>query len=85
MGRPASRQEILAEGNRKRDRRTCFLIALITQGLFGAFTMKYSGSGAAFLLSAAIKLVVTTMFLFNKSCPRALDSDERRSIIAEIR
>lgn len=58
-------KNLLALRNRPRTRRASFLAALVSGGFFGAYIYRVVGSEAALLLSAAGKLMVTIMFLFN--------------------
>ncbi|KAK7924680.1 hypothetical protein PG985_006734 [Apiospora marii] len=52
-------------GNRPRDRRVSFLLALILGCLAGAGIYKTAGSAAAIFVSASGKMLVTVMYLFN--------------------
>ncbi|KAK8089558.1 hypothetical protein PG997_004519 [Apiospora hydei] len=52
-------------GNRPRDRRVSFLLVLILGCLAGAGIYKTAGSAAAIFVSAAGKMLVTIMYLFN--------------------
>ncbi|KAK8056755.1 hypothetical protein PG993_001982 [Apiospora rasikravindrae] len=52
-------------GNRPRDRRVSFLLTLILGCLAGAGIYKTAGSAVAIFVSAAGKMLVTIMYLFN--------------------
>ncbi|KAL2139750.1 hypothetical protein VTI28DRAFT_4733 [Corynascus sepedonium] len=58
-------RELLARTNRGRNRRAGFLGALVLGTLAGAFVFRRVGSPAALAVSAAGKLLVTGMYLFN--------------------
>ncbi|KAK4252272.1 hypothetical protein C7999DRAFT_26996 [Corynascus novoguineensis] len=58
-------RELLARSNRGRNRRAGFLGALVLGTLAGAFVFRRVGSPAALAVSAAGKLLVTGMYLFN--------------------
>ncbi|TGJ82481.1 hypothetical protein E0Z10_g6292 [Xylaria hypoxylon] len=63
--------------NRPRTRRVMFLLALAGGSLLGAGIYRAAGSAVAVLISAAGKLVVTIMYLFNGADkPRKTDGDE---------
>ncbi|ETS87933.1 hypothetical protein PFICI_01761 [Pestalotiopsis fici W106-1] len=63
--------------NRARNRRVCFLLALIVGALIGAGIYKTSGSAPAIFLSAAGKLLVTLMYLFNGAeRPKVVDVED---------
>ncbi|KAK8019594.1 hypothetical protein PG990_004732 [Apiospora arundinis] len=53
------------KNNRARDRRVSFLLALTLGCLAGAGIYKTAGSAAAIFVSAAGKMLVTVMYLFN--------------------
>jgi len=56
---------LLALKNRPRTRRMAFLLSLGLGALLGAYIYKTAGSAVAILVSAAGKLLVTIMYLFN--------------------
>jgi uncharacterized membrane protein YoaK (UPF0700 family) len=63
--------------NRPRTRRVLFLLALAAGSLFGAGLYRAAGSAIAVFVSAAGKLVVTIMYLFNSSDkPKKITGDE---------
>lgn len=63
--------------NRGRNRRICFLVALFLGALIGAGVYKTRGSAPAIFLSAAGKLLVTIMYLFNGAeKPKVLDVED---------
>lgn len=53
------------EGNRPRNRRMAFLVALVAGSLVGAGIYRAAGSAVAVFVSAGGKAVVTGIFLFN--------------------
>ena len=57
--------KLLQAHNRPRTRRIMFLLALVGGALLGAGVYRVAGSAAAVFVSAAGKLVVTIMYLFN--------------------
>ncbi|GAW21562.1 hypothetical protein ANO14919_110850 [Xylariales sp. No.14919] len=62
--------------NRPRTRRVMFLLALAGGSLLGAGIYRAAGSAVAVLISAAGKLVVTIMYLFNGAeKPRKTDAE----------
>lgn len=68
--------KLLEVRNRPRTRRVLFLLALAGGSLLGAGVYRTSGSAAAVFISAAGKLVVTIMYLFNTADkPRKADTD----------
>ncbi|KAJ2984378.1 hypothetical protein NUW58_g6092 [Xylaria curta] len=63
--------------NRPRTRRIMFLFALAGGSLLGAGVYRTVGSAAAILISAAGKLIVTILYLFNGADkPRKTDGDD---------
>ncbi|RWA13513.1 hypothetical protein EKO27_g1589 [Xylaria grammica] len=65
--------------NRPRTRRVMFLLALAGGSLLGAGIYRAAGSAVAILISAAGKLVVTIMYLFNGAeKPRKTDTEANR-------
>lgn len=56
---------VLREGNRPRNRRMAFLVALVAGSLVGAGIYRSYGSGVAIFVSAGGKAIVTCMFFFN--------------------
>ena len=58
---------MFAVTNRPRNRRAAFLITLLVGSIVGALIYKAGGSALAILISAVGKLIVTVMFLFNRS------------------
>ena len=60
-------KNLLVVHNRPRTRRASFLAALVAGGFFGAYIYRELGSEFAILFSAVGKLVVTIMFLFNRT------------------
>ncbi|KAH6650135.1 hypothetical protein F5144DRAFT_35361 [Chaetomium tenue] len=68
---------LYARSNRGRNRRLGFLAALVLGTLAGAFIFRRVGSPAALVVSAAGKLLVTVMYLFNPADkPKAEESAE---------
>ncbi|KAH9888225.1 hypothetical protein F4778DRAFT_755462 [Xylariomycetidae sp. FL2044] len=65
--------------NRPRTRRVLFLLSLVIGALAGAAIHKTAGSAVAILVSAAGKLLVTGMYLFN-GAEKINDGDEERAI-----
>lgn len=55
-----------------------FLLALVAGSFVGAITYRKAGSAWAILISAIGKLLVTVMFLFNRSADRELDQKIQR-------
>jgi hypothetical protein len=77
------------KNNRPRNRRVCFLAALVCGSLVGAAIYKTAGSAVAIFISAGGKLLVTIMYLFNgtdkpkeidpeiaSACPPVADSED---------
>jgi hypothetical protein len=62
--------------NRPRNRRAAFLISLLVGSLVGAVIYRTAGSATAIVVSAAGKLLVTGMYLFNHSDKPKADSAE---------
>lgn len=62
-----SRLMALREGNRPRNRRLAFLVALVAGTLLGAGIYRTAGSAVAIFVSAGGKAVVTGMFFFNEA------------------
>ncbi|KAL2182379.1 hypothetical protein L209DRAFT_767735 [Thermothelomyces heterothallicus CBS 203.75] len=69
-------RELLALRNRGRNRRIGFLVALVLGTLAGAFVFRRLGSPAALAISAAGKLLVTVMYLFNPADRPKAESPE---------
>lgn len=61
------------EGNRPRNRRLAFLVALVAGSLVGAGMFRTAGSAVAIFVSAGGKAVVSGMFFFNGA-----ERDERQ-------
>jgi uncharacterized membrane protein YoaK (UPF0700 family) len=57
-------ENILAPFNRSRNRRAIFIVCLLAGSFLGAVITKLSNAGLAFLLSAIVKMVATTLFIF---------------------
>ncbi|KAI1422856.1 hypothetical protein F5Y12DRAFT_572960 [Xylaria sp. FL1777] len=67
--------KLLHTSNRPRTRRVMFLLALAAGSLLGAGIYRVAGSAVAVFISAAGKLVVTIMYLFNSADkPRKTDA-----------
>lgn len=66
---------LFAVKNRPRNRRAAFLLSLFVGSLVGAVIYRTAGSATAVVVSAAGKLLVTGMYLFNTSeKPKAADA-----------
>lgn len=63
-------------GNRPRDRRFFFLVALLAGSLAGAGIYRRAGSDVALLVSAGGKALVTVMYLFNESDVEKVQDEE---------
>ncbi|KAI1304508.1 hypothetical protein F5Y03DRAFT_357575 [Xylaria venustula] len=69
--------KLFQTGNRPRTRRILFLLALVAGSLLGAGVYRAVGSAVAVFISAAGKLIVTVMYLFNGADkPRKIDGDD---------
>ncbi|KAI1171221.1 hypothetical protein F4777DRAFT_594062 [Nemania sp. FL0916] len=70
--------KIFQAQNRPRTRRVLFLLALAAGSLLGAGIYRIAGSAVAVFISAAGKVVVTIMYLFNSADkPRKTDADSQ--------
>lgn len=58
---------LFAVKNRPRNRRAAFLVSLLVGSIVGALIYRTAGSATAIAVSAAGKLLVTGMYLFNHS------------------
>lgn len=70
---------LLGAKNRARNRRAGFLLALVLGSLMGAGIHRTAGSPAALFVSAAGKMLVTVMYLFNSAEQPKQDDAESNS------